>query len=372
MSMISEKYPNIKAEYIPKPTGGGNEEYHDKLVTMLAAGDGSIDIMNVDVVWPAELVGAKWLLPLDDVFLSSEQEKYVDAYIDAFTFDGKIYGFPNQYDAGMFFYRTDILKDGGVQVPKLWSEMANAAQKLQTNDQYGFVAAFDISGHLYCNYLEFVWSNNGEWLENVTKVRIEEPQSLQAVNFMLDLMNKYKVTQPGITSMALDDGRRLFTGGKGVFHRNWTYVYGLGERDPESKVKGKIGVTELPHFDGGESASALGGWAWTVNKFSKHPEEAKLVAKFLASHEVQLLRTDADGTRPAIKSVFTDPEVLKSYPEFKEIGRISDTSRARAQTPFYTELSDLFTIELHNILVGKKTVKQGLADAADAMREVLE
>ena len=370
--IFEEANPNIKVEYLPNPQGGANA-VHDKLVTMLAAKDGSIDIFVTDVIWPPELGAAGWLLPLNDYFPSDEQDKHVAAMIDAQTVDGKIYGVPFLNDIGHLFYRTDLLKDGGMAVPEFWSEMVATSQKLQGPDMMGYIGCFFPDQQLMCNYVEYLWSNGGKFLDSSgKKVRFTERASVDAVQFMVDMVHKYKVVQPGITTMGLDDGRVIFTEGRAVFHRNWNYAYSMANDHPESKVTGKVESSVVPRFKNGPHSTCLGGWSFSVNAFTKNKDEAVKLALFLGGEEVQKIRALEGDRTPTILPLLTDPDVLAKYPVYAAWQKDADGAKARPKSPFYTQLSDIFQRELQEALLQRKTPEQAMKDAAADVEMVIQ
>jgi multiple sugar transport system substrate-binding protein len=371
-AMFEEKHPNVKVEFVLNPQQGA-DYVHNKLVTMLAAKDGTIDVFLTDVIWPPELAAAGWLLPLDDWFTPELQKQHVAAMIDAQTVGGHVYGVPTLNDIGHFFYRVDLLEGGGMKVPVFWQDMVEIAQKLQGPNMIGYAACFYPDQQLICNYVEYLWSNGGEFLD-VTgkKVRFTEKASVDAVQFMVDLVNKYKVVQPGITTMVLDDGRVIFTEGRAVFHRNWNYAYSMGMEHPESKIKGKVGTSVVPRFQNGPHSTCLGGWSYSVNAFTKNKELAVELAMFFGGPEVQKIRAlEADRT-PTILSLLGDPDVLQKYPVYKAWQTEADKAKARPKSPFYTQLSDIFQRELQEALLMRKTPAEAMKAAADEITQIIQ
>jgi multiple sugar transport system substrate-binding protein len=243
-------------------------------------------VINNDVIWPPEFVPPGWLMPLDEYFPPEEQKKHVAAMIDAQTVDGHIYGIPYINDIGNFFYRKDILEDAGMEVPDTWMDLVKISQELQNPPQlFGFIADFSRGEQLTCNFVEYLWSNNGEFLDETGKeVLFNKKEGVEALQFMVDLVHKYKIVQPGILTMTLDEGRTIFTEGHAIFHRNWNYVWPLAE-GPGSKIAGKVGVDVIPRFPGGEHVTCLGGWSRSVNNFSKHKDEAAKFVVFMSGWE---------------------------------------------------------------------------------------
>lgn len=345
---------------------------HDKYVTMLASGDPSVDIYSIDVIWPPEFAEAGWLEPLDDIFPPSEQEKYIPSMIDACTINGHIYGIPWHNDFGLLYSRKDLLENGGYEVPETWYELVEAAQKLQKRDQslYGYSADWGREANLDCNFVEFLYSNNGTILDEKGKVVLNTPQAVEALQFMIDMINKYQVTMPGILSMDLEEGRVVFTEGNAVFHRNWLYVWDVSQQEG-SKVKGKVIFSKLPHFPGGKSASTLGGWNYAISAYSKHKEEAKRFIKFAGGYEGQKIISLNNPYPPAIIDLYKDPDILKKYPHYPEFLEAAFTTIPRPKTARLQELSEALQVELHSAFQGQKSAEQAIADLAKTIEEIV-
>ena len=371
-AMFEEKYPNIKLEYIKTPAGGANR-VHDKQVTMMAAGDGSIDIFNTDVIWPPEYAAAGWLLPLEEWFPPSEQKKYIPAMIDAQTVAGHVYGVPYLNDIGHLFYRKDLLSEGGIKVPETWMDIVEICQKLQNENLIGYIGCFFADQQLMCNYVEYLWSNNGKFLDETgKKIHFTEKASVDAIQFMVDMMHKYKIVQPGILTMGLDDGRVIFTQGRAVFHRNWNYAWSMSVDHEESKIKGKTGITKVPRFPNGPHTTCLGGWSYSVNKFTKNKEAAVKTALFLGSWDVQKLKAIEGDRTPTIVELLGDADVVKKHPVYLEVQKSADNAKARPKSPYYTQLSDIFQSQLQEALLQNKTPQQAVNDAADEIKPIIE
>lgn len=369
-AMFEKAHPNVKVTYVAAPQGGA-DKMHDKIVTMLAAKDSSVAVFATDVIWPPELGAAQWLLALDKWFPPDLQKQYVPAMIDAQTIKGHIYGVPWLNDIGHLFYRKDLLTNAGMTAPDTWMDLVQTSQKLQGDNMIGYIADFFPDQQLMCNYTEYLWSNNGLFFDSNGKIRFTEKASVEAVQFMSDLVNKYKVVQPGIITMDLDAGRVIFTEGRAVFHRNWNYVWALAQNSPESKIKGMIDVTTVPRFANGPHASTLGGWSFSVNAYTANPELAAQLAVFLGSSEVQKIRALEGDVTPALLPLLSDPDIATKNPVYPAWQKEANSAKARPKSPFYTQVSDIFQRALQQALLQQKTPQQAMDDAAKDISAVI-
>jgi multiple sugar transport system substrate-binding protein len=102
-----------------------------------------------------------------------------------------------------------------------------------------------------------------------------------------------------------------------------------------------VGVTNLPHFPGGQSVATLGGWLYGISAYSKHPEEAWTFISFMTSPEMQKHFAINASLAPARKALFSDPEVLKANPQFREQFTVFQTAIPRPRTPVYPAVSNI-------------------------------
>ncbi|MEW6638378.1 MAG: extracellular solute-binding protein, partial [Actinomycetota bacterium] len=128
------------ANYREMPADTG--QYFDKLRTQFQAGGGDIDLIGGDVIWPAQFAANGWIVDVSDRFPESERQRFLPGPIESLTYEGGIYGVPWFTDAGMLYYRQDLLEEAGFsEPPQTWEELKEQAKKAaQDNDiRNGFV-----------------------------------------------------------------------------------------------------------------------------------------------------------------------------------------------------------------------------------------
>jgi len=75
----------------------------------LRARSGSIDVMSIDVVYPAEFASNGWILDLTSKWPASDRANYLQGPIQSCTYQGKVVAAPLRTDLGVLYYRTDII-----------------------------------------------------------------------------------------------------------------------------------------------------------------------------------------------------------------------------------------------------------------------
>jgi multiple sugar transport system substrate-binding protein len=89
---FNQQNPAINVIYREMPADTGR--YHERLRTLFRRGGAGIDVIAGDVTWPAEFASKGWLADLSGRFPQVEQDKFLDAPIEANTYQGKIWGVP--------------------------------------------------------------------------------------------------------------------------------------------------------------------------------------------------------------------------------------------------------------------------------------
>lgn len=362
------KYPNIKVNVKELPNSSNSQ--HDTYATQLNAKDSSIDVMNIDVVWPAEFAQAGWTQPLDQFIQQDnyDMSQYNQGALDGAKFNGKTWALPLYIDAGMLFYRKDIVPQS--DVPQTWDQLMTTAAKYkgQKGTQFGFAAQMDQYEGLVCNATEFIYAYGGRIVDENGKVVVNSPQSINGLTEMVKIANSSFVPK-NINTFQEPQTANAFNNGQAVFVRNWPYQFAAANDQSQSKIVNQVAVAPLPKGDS-RSAAALGGWMIAMNKYSTHKKEAWTFMKFLAGKDGEKVNAVVGGHAPTIPALYTDQDILKANPYFADKNFVDGLNSAvpRPVVPNYQQVSDIIQIEVSKAINNKETP----ADAAKNMQTQLE
>ena len=130
LEQFNATHENIQVNSYVLPQDANN--LHDDFVNKMIAGDTSIDVMALDVVYISEFASAGWLAELDETFPEDVLANYIPGTIASGKWDGKLYAMPWFTNASMFFYRTDLLEEAGVtEVPTTYEGWIEVYEKLE-------------------------------------------------------------------------------------------------------------------------------------------------------------------------------------------------------------------------------------------------
>jgi multiple sugar transport system substrate-binding protein len=345
--------------------------HYDKLTTEFQAGGGDIDVIGGDVIWAIQFAAQGYIQDLSDDFPESEQKKFLPGPLSAMEYEGGVYGIPWFTDAGMLYYRKDLLEQAGFSAPpETWDELKEMA--LKTAQDTGTKNGFVFQGMNYeggvCNGCEYIWTHGGEVLSGVTsgKVVIDSPEALAAMETYRSMVAD-GVAPAAVANYDETTSVPVFGEGDAVFMRDWPgdyALFGLPSKDggyPNVK-KEQVGIAPIPVAEPGmRSWSTLGGWNQFVNAQTDLMEEAVSFAQFMTEPEqLKFLGTDG-GLRPTRKALYEDPEVLKALPGLelqKDI--ILNNAKSRPVTEFYGDMSLELAEQFNNVLTGDTSPQEAV------------
>lgn len=352
----------VKVLQVPKETGDRLALYQQQL----GAQSSDTDVYMIDVVWPGLI--ANQLRDLSQDFSKQDLAKYFPAIISANTVGNKLVGIPWFTDAGVLYYRTDLMKKYGYNAaPKTWAELGTMAAKIQAGERRanpkfsGFVFQGKNYEGLTCDALEWVNSfGGGTIIDSSGKITINNAKAAQALTTISGFVGT--IAPQGVTTYAEEDARNVFQAGNAAFMRNWPYAYALAQ-DPKSPIKGKVGVAALPAGTGGKPSATLGGWQLAVNSYSKHPKEAVDLVRYLTSEQEQKRRAIDASYNPTIAALYKDPQVLKAVPFFGSLYDVFTNAVARPAAVTkskYNQVSNAFATSVYNVLTKKQNGTQAV------------
>jgi trehalose/maltose transport system substrate-binding protein len=370
-----EANPNVEVKVLTTP-----DLANDRLglyLQFFEAQSSEVDVYQIDVIWPGDL--AEHMVDLNEYGGAEAAKEHFPAIITNNTVDGKLVGIPWFTDAGLLYYRTDLLeKYGYAAPPTTWDELEEMAQKIQdgeraaNQDFWGYVWQGNAYEGLTCDALEWIDSNAGGTIISPDKIiTVNNEQAVAAVDRAAAWVGK--ISPPGVTGFAEEDARNAFQAGNAAFMRNWPYAFSLGNSD-DSAIKGKFDVVPLPAGDKGAGSAALGGWQLAVSKYSKNPEIAADVALFLASKDEQKVRAVVGSFNPTIPTLYEDAEVCAAQPFLCKLLGVFTNAAARPSTataPKYNEVSTLFFQSVHSVLTGEKDGTTALAELELDLQDLL-
>ena len=365
--------PNVKIDI---ETGGATSELQRQyLSTVLNAKDSAIDIYLIDIVNPAQYLGAGWLEPLDAyVGGPNAMKPYLPVYAQANVVNGKVAAMPAFADAMFMYYRKDLLEKYGIKEPKTWDELAAASKKIQDGEKNPNLQGLSIQGApiegAVCTFLLPYWSMGKAFNDGAGKMTLDKDAAAKGMDIWLKMVDQ-GVIKKNVAEVTTPATVNEFKAGQVAFAINWGFAWDRFKDDADSQVKGKVGVMPLPAVAGGKSATCVGGWQWAVSAFSKSKPEAAKLVQYMASPSSSKFLAVEGSLLPTIQSVYTDADVTKAVPWFKDAANVVIAGQARPISARYGEVSDAIRTTASAILARTKTPAEGVAEIDSKLSRVM-
>ncbi len=359
--------PGVKVEI---ETGGATSELQRQyLSTVLNAKDSAIDLFLIDIVNPAQYASKGWIEPLDKYVGGAAVLKndYLPVYQNANVIGGKLYAMPSQGDAMFMYYRKDLLTKHGVAEPKTWEELSAAAKKITAAEGNANLQGLSIQGApiegAVCTFLLPYWGQGKQFNDAGGKLTLDKAAAVKGLQSWLTMVDQ-GVIKKNVAEVTTPITVNEFKAGQAVFAINWGFAFDRFKDDADSTVKGKVGVMPLPAMTGGKSATCMGGWQWAMNAYGKNKDAAGKLIQFLSSKQASAFIAREGSILPVFQSVYSDAEVNKVVPWFKDALPVVLGAQSRPMVEDYGQVSDIIRTTTSAILARTKTPEAGVDEIA--------
>ncbi|BEV36198.1 ABC transporter substrate-binding protein [Synechococcus sp. M16CYN] len=339
------------------------ESISDLAISSLLLGDTAFDALLIDVTWLPKYAASGWLEPLDPWFDETSLDGLVLGAQLGNHYDNHLYRWPLVADIGLLYWRTDLMQEPPA-TPQDLSDMAIDLVKSKRVAN-GFVWQGRQYEGLSCNFVEILHAFGGIWINPTTgQVELNKPSATRAAQWMRTLISD-GASPKAVTNQSESESLQAFKYGDAALMRNWPYAWAELQK-PESKVRGKVGVTLMVAEPDHDPAATIGSWGLSLLKQSRHREATVKAIRFLTSETAQRQRFRDQGYTPTELSLFSDPELVAMSPVLPEIAKALRYSVQRPSSPIYAQLSDVLQRQLNGLL----TIR--MVKAKDSVERIME
>ena len=329
---------------------------HSRFYNLLSTAVGSgvaPDMALVDTVWVAGLAQSGFLYALKDLSAQWNYDEFVGdlhpAFIEASSFEGKLYGWPAKADASLLWYRKDWFAQEGLEPPQDWDDLVDVSRHFlqpQVRERYGLDHPLAFPGGVAAdeatvyNLMPFVWSAGGEIFDAETVV-LDGPDTRRAVQFLRELVTVHRAGPPEVMNYKATTSLGSFAGGKVAMALGGSYESGL-IRDASGwegeEFLQRAGYVAPPAAPGHQPVSTVGGSSYVILRQCQYPALMTDVLKVATDPDVigglyRSMLQDSPHTS------FGDLLNLETDPLLARTSRMVASGRARPSIPEYFKVS---------------------------------
>ncbi len=366
--------PQIQIRFEHTPYSG----YDSKILTRIAGG-AAPDVIAAEVNYFVTFATHNVFYDLAP-FIKADTDFSLDDFfpsiVNRFKVGDAVYAIPR--DVAPFacvFYNEDLFDQAGLAYPKddwTWNDLLSMAKALTKRDNTGRVTQYGFYGWAW---QDFVYGNGGSLVDDVahpTKTLIDDPKSIEGLQFFSDLINKHQVMPAPVAlanmGMGIDN---MFAGGRLAM-----FLSGVWETPAlREKYSFRWNVAMFPKNQNGVRRFGSGGTGYGVLKSTRHPKEAWEVVKLLTSAQVQAESARRGLAQPSRRAVALGKDWAENNlpPQNKQM--LNEAVDYIVFDPFHPKWREieakLIIPELDLLKSGKKTAVEAAHDIAPKINQLL-
>jgi multiple sugar transport system substrate-binding protein len=315
-----EQNPNVTIKYETFPW----DVFIQTIQTSLPAGN-TADVILIPGGYTCRYAAGGQLLevPADVMTLEQAQGLFFAAPLGGQTCDGKMYGFPAEYNLeyGGAYVNPALFEAGGVTYPPEWETWDDVVADAKKLTQVGSDGVITVAGMHYTNsdqlftyFLAGILEQGGNYFaEDGKHFNFNSPEAVATIQKLIDMTQEDGIVDPVIFNQDSEWVGDSFAQGHAAIGvlGSW-YVGDAKIAYPDLKFD----YVSLPPMMGPEHKFvSVGGWGYVVGKNTQHPEIAWKLAEFLGGEQANVLQFNSVSTTiPAMKAVAEDPKYLEAVP----------------------------------------------------------
>ena len=279
-----------------------------------------------------------------------QKENFYDTSLNTTTIDGKLYGLPYNSNCLVLYYDEDLLKEANVSVPKSWDELADVAQQLTKQNQYGFALALPNNDEGTFQYFPFLYSSGADMYNMGSK------DAISSLQFLKDMMDAGAISTEVINWSQADVCQQFMQGNAAMMINGPWQIPLLEESVPDKNWK----CAPIPADK--EQASALGGEGFSIVK-DGDIEKLWPVMEFMMDKDTLADWTHEVGKLPPRKdaidkySDWLDDEIMQVF--FDQL----NYAAVLGPSVNWSEISTAIYTALQETMTGQKTAEDACKDA---------
>ncbi|MFN8411337.1 MAG: sugar ABC transporter substrate-binding protein [Anaerolineales bacterium] len=312
--------PNVTIKYETFPW----DVFIQTIQTSLPAGN-TADVILIPGGFTCRYAAGGQLLevPSDVLTLDAAKEMFYAAPLGGQTCDGKLYGFPAEYNIeyGGAYVNPALFAEAGLTYPPQWKNWDDVIADAQKMTKVGPDGVMTVAGMHYTNndqlftyFLAGILEQGGNYFaEDGKHFNFDSPEAVATIQKLMDMAQKDKIVDPIIFNAESEWTGESFAQGHNAIGVLGSWYAGDAKLAyPDLKFD----YVSLPPMMGTQHKfTSVGGWGYVVGKSTKHPEMAWKLAAFLGTDQANVLAFNSkSGTVPAMKAVAADPKLLENAP----------------------------------------------------------
>lgn len=341
----------VNVSVIPWP------DYMTKVQTAVASGK-TPDVTMVGSTDVAAAVDAGALAPVPENL--TDNSKFFSSAVDSAKVDGVSYSVPWYVETRVFFYRSDLAKQMGLEAPKTWKEQTEFFAAAQAQGAKWGTSLFTGTTDSYQDVLPFLWQAGAEVIsEDGSEWTFDTPEAIEGLGYYQSLIKDGFADPHGPVNLGEVEPDMVTGNLASIVAGPWESSL-LIDAGGQAFYDDQIATAPLPAGPAG-SVGWIGGAGFGVFKDAQNPVDAWKLVRWLSEADVQQQWFDASLQLPSVSAAWDYPAIVdnQKYAAFRE--QLENTNAPPAVTTWPVVAAE-FDTQIEKVAAGTATPAEALAD----------
>ncbi len=293
-----------------------------KLTTALPDANNTPDVVEIGNTQSPTFTNVGAFADISDLYAELGGDKLLPSFVEVGKVDGKNYTLPYYFGSRYLFYRKDVYKAAGVEVPKTLDEFNATVQTIAEKNPEGIknFSGFFLGGQDWRNGISWIFANGGDLARNEGgewKSTLSDPNSVKGLTQLQEIQQAAsrapKTAKDESPWLYINDSDVIKDGDKvtgktslaaaTIMAPGWAHwsIGDLVKKDGKESREWNdetFGVYPLPGNDGKPAPVFAGGSNIGISATSKNQEGARELMRIIFSAEYQQM-LGKNGLGPA-------------------------------------------------------------------------
>lgn len=268
---FNQANPNIKVRAQVQSWG----DAYSKFPAAITAGNGPDLLFTIpDYTTLIKELGV--VQPVDEIVKKlDEKHRFLDSALSPYQYEGHMWAVPVYGMVQALWYRKDKFEEAGLQPPKTWNDLLEAAKTLTKDGQYGI--ALPASKSMATDqviYSFMITAGAKDLINKENQVTFDKPETVQAYDMYQKLL---KFSPPDSNIYQWGEPQAQFNAGKAAMAIEKGQYLAPFEKE-SGRPASDLGVVPMPVAEGGEPGSIY--YSNGIMVLTDDPKKQEAIAKF--------------------------------------------------------------------------------------------
>ncbi|MFL0580582.1 ABC transporter substrate-binding protein [Dietzia sp. 179-F 9C3 NHS] len=356
----NEQNPDQQVNFVELPAE--QDQQRDTLTQSLQAGGTEYDVFALDVTDTAYFAANGWLQPIEGE-TEIDTSGLLEATVDSATYNGTLYAVPQNTNAQLLYYRTDLQPEA----PANWQELVDSCSRAEEEGIPCLDTQLSQYEGLSVATTQFINSWGGKVVgDDGATPELDSEETREGLQALVTAYEDGTIN-PAANGFTEEETAQAFLAGDSMYAYNWPYMYEQGMTGETTEVADRFDVAPILGKDG-TGKSTLGGYNNAINVNSENKATAKAFLEFIISEETQM-EFAQNSFPPVLSSIYDDEGLQEQFGYMEALKQALENAEPRPVTPFYPGVTKAIQDNAYAAIQGDKDVEQALQDMSAAIEQ---